>query len=158
MSGVQAAGRLVCPECGHDAKRNRNLLKARPRWRVVVISVLIGLMSLYSMQVKWIVRDGWRGVLPTTVMIAAMLVPPDSWIGDKGSNGDDASLVRRLDQSRGWEWQRRWALRRACTHLEHLQDIPDLRRTERFILQVDPKQTGLPVRVLSTAVKYLASS
>jgi len=60
---------LACSECGYTAKRERKLYKARKRWRLVWLAIVL-LLGSYGLRVTPTVRDrGWPAVVPTTVLI-----------------------------------------------------------------------------------------
>src|SRR5262245_46988698 len=68
MSGVPG---LKCPECGRHARAERSLFKTRRRWRVacLIVPLLVGSWLLRC--APRIGRDGWKGAIPTTLLVVA---------------------------------------------------------------------------------------
>jgi hypothetical protein len=64
---------LRCSECGYTAKRERTLLKAKRRWGVAALGVLL-LVGSYAAHVTPAVQDrGWPAAVPMAVKI--LLIP-----------------------------------------------------------------------------------
>ncbi|MCK4872176.1 MAG: hypothetical protein KAS72_05590 [Phycisphaerales bacterium] len=113
----------TCSECGFTAKRERQLFKARRRWRWAAVAVLLMGIGWGGGVYPKARRDGWRSVVPTTVLIAALpwLDPPRNqqrsvqWLLPP-----QPSLLNELDdraapQNQLWDWQWRWLIDRAYT-------------------------------------------
>jgi hypothetical protein len=111
MSG----GGPVCPECGRRIASPARLSRRRRWWRLVSIAalglvvVVPGLMSVPRVQ-----RAGWRGLVPTTVLIAGLPWLPDMLVVSDGlARGTLRDRMRSPDRCM-WEWQHRWARARAA--------------------------------------------
>lgn len=61
-----------CSECGYVVKRERKLYKARRRWKLAFLGMLL-LVGAYALKVTPAVKDrGWVAAVPTTVLILAL--------------------------------------------------------------------------------------
>jgi hypothetical protein len=94
---------LVCPECGHDARRDVRLFKSRRRKRYIAAS-FVPLLAGGIVYGFWLADNGrWLKTMPTPVLIAAT-----PWLsGDLRMGGE---LAERIDRSRVKflpAWQRR---------------------------------------------------
>lgn len=110
MSG----GGHACPECGRRIASPAALLRRRRWWRLVSIAAL-GLVVVVPglMGVPRVQREGWRGLVPTTVMIAGLPWLPDTLVADDGRMR--GTLRDRMGQHDMWSWQHRWVRARATT-------------------------------------------
>lgn len=62
---------LKCPECGHAVRRERALGRTRRKWRVAAAAVVVLLVPAYlAANGPRIVKQGWRGAVPTLALIA----------------------------------------------------------------------------------------
>ena len=132
---VRDDAKRTCPECGRVTLGRKRLFKTRRRWRwltVAVVTVLVSLYVVYTM--PRVRRDGWRGYVPTWILIAA--------VGDFDStDATTAALISRLqgDWIAPWDWRR--AIRREAVLLPHdLDDVVLFRSTW-------PTDTPLRVRI-----------
>ncbi len=108
MAGVPG---LRCPECGCDAKREKRLTRTRRRkwWAgFAVVSMVVGFVVH---RVPEVAAHGWRGSVPTTVLILALpWLPspePDLFVPMEPSLYSEL-VAERLHQPSMWNWQRRW--------------------------------------------------
>ncbi len=113
MSGVPG---MMCPECGRDVKRERAFLRTRRHWARAVLGALIIATGLGVGVVPKAVKDGWRSILPTSIVI--LMVDSDDQAFGRFVLGAgplppwEKELARRVSESDMAEWQRRWLLRR----------------------------------------------
>lgn len=116
MSG----SKLVCPECGHDAKVVKRLYRPRRRKRGLIGAAAL-LVLAYGVWIAPRVREGGPvAAVPTWVLIAGLPWWPD-WltIEDRGNYEEDWTLSGRFLYDRMWgieEWalrhRARWAIKR----------------------------------------------
>ncbi|MCK4872175.1 MAG: hypothetical protein KAS72_05585 [Phycisphaerales bacterium] len=116
----------TCSECGFTAKRERQLFKARRRWRWVAVALLLIAIGWGGGVYPKARRDGWRSVVPTTVLIAALpwLDEPETPIeggltrvGPQGATklrSLHSELTCRAKDDLLWDWQWHWLARRSC--------------------------------------------
>ncbi|MCK4871273.1 MAG: hypothetical protein KAS72_00965 [Phycisphaerales bacterium] len=118
----------TCSECGFTDKREHQLFKARRRWRWVAVAVLLMGIGWGGGAYPKIKRDGWRSVVPTTVLIAALpWLDEPRWVARPApmpfiGAGPTlrpmsfcAELGRRAMNDSLWDWQWQWLIDRACT-------------------------------------------
>lgn len=110
MSHASEVDPLRCPECGHQVKRERRLLKTRRKWCWAAVGVV--LIAGMWVAGKWpdVRADGWNALVPNTTLILAM-----PYIDSLEIMG---LLSRRLtdypeDKQALWQWQWR-LLRKQC--------------------------------------------
>jgi len=104
---VEGADVLRCPECGHRAKRERQLLATRPRWRLFAVGVLMVLVAMIWISYPRFQRDGWMTYAPDTVLILAMSPDADSWAA-RALHGRLTRPADKFNENRMWDWQ--WRL------------------------------------------------
>ena len=125
---------LRCSECGREVKRERTLFRAKRRWGLAALGLVL-LLGSHAWRVTPEVRDrGWVAAVPTTVMIAGLpwLEIPDLTIAPApppGSEESWQSLIRkalfeeltdkRMVHQTMPAWQRRWLFRRAVATTEY---------------------------------------
>jgi hypothetical protein len=113
MKGVPG---LKCPECGREAKRERRLGKTRRRWRWAATGLLMLLAGGAGAIGPRVKRDGWMGLVPTTVVIL-MLPQAAEDVGNikvltRSQNPFAEEMCRRVASRGMWDWQWRWAITR----------------------------------------------
>jgi hypothetical protein len=113
---------LRCSECGHQARRERRLFRARRRWRFAVLGLAM-IVGGYALRVTPAVKQrGWVAAVPTTAIIAAL-----PWMDDL-CNTTPALRAQRKYTTRQilcaelynarakpfqmWRWQRSWLANR----------------------------------------------
>lgn len=64
---------LRCPECGHEARHERGLMRTRRRWRVVAISLLMMVVALGAGVVPVAHRSGWASLLPESALVRSLM-------------------------------------------------------------------------------------
>ncbi|MBX3321485.1 MAG: hypothetical protein KF757_00700 [Phycisphaeraceae bacterium] len=98
MEGIPAAanGSIVCPECGRQHARARQLLYTRRRWVMAALSLGLVSISWYALAFHWRFRErGWMGYVPTTVLVV-LPQSADAWYKAGGYKGSTAPLTREL--------------------------------------------------------------
>ncbi len=96
MAGLE--GRLVCPECGRNARKARRLSKTRRRWRIAIPCLLAAILFPTWLRPAIDRRDeGWSALLPTTGLIVAY-----RWTPKRDHFVNDTLFARRADLR---EWQ-----------------------------------------------------
>ncbi len=127
MSGV--AG-LKCPECGHEARHARKLLKTRRRWRRAVLGALMIALAVVGAVGEPMIRHGAAKGAPTWALIAA-LPRLDRYEGMR-------ELQRRSESGSMRQWEYRWL--RASVRRELERDSAPTNRMYLFrILEADIK-------------------
>src|SRR5262245_34729523 len=63
---------LVCSECGHAAKRERRLFKARRRWRLAGVALLMWIGGYALSVTPDFKQRGWIAAVPTKALILSM--------------------------------------------------------------------------------------
>lgn len=121
------AGRMTCPECGHEAKGAADLLRTRRRWGLIAAGAAILVAGMGVPRFEAVRAGGIKGAVPTTLMIAAVWVLPDSWIDDP-KRDDPFTLAGRLIGDRGWAWQRAWLESRVEAEVKAPTSIARLER------------------------------
>lgn len=99
LAGVN--GRL-CPECGHEAKSERELGRSRRSGRMLILAAIVLLSGPISSRVNMTLRYGAWGLVPTTAMIVAWEWMPQELLV---SDGVDGSLHQRLENKELARWQ-----------------------------------------------------
>ncbi len=105
LRGAAGETVLICPECGHDAGSERRLYRARRRRWTMRVGVMLALIGWFGQTVPRGLREGWLGLVPTTVLIAGAEWLPTSWY-ERSPSPFSGLMDMRLDQ--GWGWQGRW--------------------------------------------------
>lgn len=111
---------LTCPECGKQSEAERALHRTRAKRPIIIVG--FALLSLIAVvQRTPTVREcGWRGWIPTSVLIAGFEWLPESLVvGDAPARPmgflqgqAELHIKERLSDDEG-HWQRRWLLWRA---------------------------------------------
>lgn len=93
MQGVQGSR---CPECGHETKRERDLLKPRRRWRFAMLASLL----LAALPALFITREfrqhGWYWLLPRYKIVSETQIAGWRVIRLDPRNPDDFEAGRLL--------------------------------------------------------------
>ncbi len=128
----------TCAECGHTAKRERQLFKTKRRWRLAVPSAAL----LCASYVLWIMprarQDGWLAVLPTPIVIAAMPYEPTLSVKELRSRW--LAAVQDGNASNLTRWEFRLAISRAKTLLDARFPLRQRADMLQFILWIDDDQ------------------
>ena len=66
-----ATAGLKCPECGREAKTEKQLHRSNRRWRFVVVGLVMMLAAYPVARVPRVQKDGIAGLLPRIVILAA---------------------------------------------------------------------------------------
>ncbi|MEZ6241887.1 MAG: hypothetical protein R3B57_02490 [Phycisphaerales bacterium] len=171
MEGV--AGRR-CPECGREVKDQRALYRPRRRRGQIAVACVIALAGITSTRIEPIVRHGWRGVFPTTLLIAGYEWLPETLVVDDrvGSAPRPWCLEDRHATSQGmWRWQEAWLEQRASRMLRRASDPTGVARSYwlvdadsnaevalaatsavvRLMLREDPRQRAAAVELYATS-------
>lgn len=111
MSNAPAEARLRCPECGREARRERQLFKTPRRWRWAAASLLIFIAAAYLGVQPKVRQDGWTSVMPTTLIIIGLWSPDPEWAMDalqERSSQDRWLSIYMADADSLARWQWRW--------------------------------------------------
>lgn len=108
LSGTKG---LLCPECGHEAGSERRLYRTRRSRITIAIAVLPLLVVPVVMRVMYAWKVGWVGLVPTTVMVVAWDVLPESVVGSPmvwwgGPQRERGTLFERIEDRHVAGWQR----------------------------------------------------
>lgn len=126
MDAVASTGKLICPECGHDARTAARLLKTQRSWKTVVIAGGLALVAAFTPRAALVQRDGWKALVPTTFMISAVWRLPDSWVVDASGN-DRGTLEARIERG-AHEWQKSWLDSKTRDEIKHPTSMSHLDR------------------------------
>lgn len=133
----------TCPECGRVVQGQRQLLKTQRRWRWLMVAVVTILVSSYVVYtLPRVKRDGWRGYVPTWVLIAAV----DDY---DSTDATTTALISRLQ----WDWIAPWDRHRAVRREAVL--LPD--DLDDVVLYRSTWPTGTPLRVTFAYKPWLGS-
>jgi hypothetical protein len=112
MSGAQ--GERRCSECGHEARRVRDLYRARRRRTTAAAGVALVVLSVVPYEYPRVRSGGWVAAVPTTAMIAGLPWLPEEAASQFKGRGSSYSLLARVQQRSLWGWQRmvlKWRVR-----------------------------------------------
>ncbi len=126
-----AAG-LRCTECGHTSRWEGHLHAPVRSRRLAKLTVLAALLVLPFLRLESIRGGGWRGAVPTTVLVLAYPLMPEALITDRPRAGIPvpASLVNRREEL--VPWQRSVAGFWVGRDVERARDPEQIRRSLRF--------------------------
>jgi len=100
---------MTCSECGHTAKRERQLFKTRRRKRWVLAALLVWLGSYFAFRVPAMQQRGWVAAVPTTalVIIAPRLKPscPGGFQAQREALAKEIGHRAAVDALGDWHWQ-----------------------------------------------------
>src|SRR5688572_22211642 len=133
---MEGAPTLTCPECGHDARRERRLLVTRRRWRSAFAGFIFTMIAAGLGSAPIIRHSAWRESVPDWVLVTIWPVSPDAWIAAKvdvlgAPSGMLAELVTRIEKDELSDWSAAWwtdRLKKALKRRDRL-DIQDLEAT-----------------------------
>ncbi|MFZ4575592.1 MAG: hypothetical protein ACOYN0_14435 [Phycisphaerales bacterium] len=100
-----------CPECGRVHRSERELRRTRRSWRLGAVGMGVLLLSSVVLNGARIVRGGWVGAIPTTVLIAAFEWLPNEVVRRGHPSGE--TLADRVLRAETYAWQKTWLLARA---------------------------------------------
>jgi hypothetical protein len=66
---LDAVAGLRCPECGRQARRERQLLKTRRRWRPAALGLALLLIAGGLALAPEVLRHGWAGAVPSALLV-----------------------------------------------------------------------------------------
>ncbi len=70
---------LTCPECGREITRAKDLHRRRRRPRHALAAIGLLLVGYAFIATPRVQATGWRGVVPTTVLVVALPWLPQAW-------------------------------------------------------------------------------
>lgn len=99
----------VCPECGRPARGEADLARTRRSKGLMWLGAVLLLVAMPVWYGWRVVKNGWRGLIPTTVLIAGLEYLPNSlvtspWVGPATKD----SLQTRLYNGEMAAWQKAW--------------------------------------------------
>ncbi len=71
---------FVCPECGHDARRQRNLHRTRRHGGRVMLGALLVVSGLSLGAVPTVQEQGWSALIPTTGLMLVLPWTDNEWV------------------------------------------------------------------------------
>jgi hypothetical protein len=135
---MSATSGLRCPECGREARREREFARTRRRWRWAAAGMLCLLLGAGAALAPAARSGAWHRWLPNTAVIALPGRVHDKWVYDE--------LHRRVENSPSfnpahgpnplWEWQWRMLTHR-CGAASRDEDDPVLRREALALMLLD---------------------
>lgn len=88
---------MPCPECGHEIKNERQLLRTRrPRWAFMLAAVFVAVGLGGVLMNQRYSNQGLVGFIPDSLLLAMRDRIPASWIYDTGGNYSGGSLRARM--------------------------------------------------------------
>jgi hypothetical protein len=155
---IMLASNATCPECGRQAKGERDLLRTRGSRGMVWLGLVMVAMSYAPVGLSNVRAMGVRGMFPTTVLIAAYGWVPDEWIGATGGRGlktVQGGLVSRIfARNPPWRWQLNWYQEKVDGRFVAADSIAD---ANRLLGQAYTwSETGFPAHLVDDAVRDLS--
>jgi hypothetical protein len=148
------ASDATCPECGRQAKGERDLLRTRGSRGMVWLGLGMVVMSYAPVGLSNARAMGVRGVIPTTVLIAGYEWLPDAIIEPRGAAGAGftGTLVERMNGrwARVWEWQDRWFRRKVERRLRRADSLEEACRVS---MHSGVWYTACPAQLIETALR-----
>lgn len=89
---------VVCSECGKRMESEKQLLRTRRRWWVVVVS---GLLAIAAGVLPRVLADGWWGLVPTRAVVMMMPFMDEGGTGTNRVRPAYDELRRRMGMGRG---------------------------------------------------------
>ncbi len=127
---------FVCPECGHDARRQRNLLRTRRYRTKALLGALLIMCGTTLAVLPRVQEQGWTALIPTTALMIIMPWTDNQWFLDEADarvNASNPEWFRRHNREIS-EYGRFFAHRCAAiidagrpTRLRAVQLISDMR-------------------------------
>ncbi len=71
---------FVCPECGHDAARPRNLYRTRRHGARVLLGALLIVSGLSLGAVPTVQEQGWSALIPTSALMLVLPWTDNPWV------------------------------------------------------------------------------
>jgi hypothetical protein len=161
MGGIATAR---CPECGSEAKRERDLLRTRRRWRWIAAGILLMGASFAAGAINIVRTRGWMGLVPSTALIC-MPIEHDALVGAntvpielKGRGLITATLGLRIRLEEVWEWQCRvvaWRLERSWERRGmRIKDGGDAQLLERLdAIRIDLSSERISIQELLGTIR-----
>ena len=153
---IMLASDATCPECGRKAKGERDLLRTRGSRGMVWLGAVMMLAAYAPIAFANAKTMGWRGVIPTTVLIAGYEWLPDALIEPRGAAGAVATgtLVERMGMTgrgpRAWEWQHQWFHSKVERRLRRVESVDEAFRVS---MHSGAWYTAFPAQVIGTALR-----
>jgi hypothetical protein len=151
---IMLASDATCPECGRQAKGERDLLRTRGSRGMVWLGLGMVVMSYAPVGLSNARAMGVRGVIPTTVLIAGYEWLPDAIIEPRGAAGAGftGTLVERMNGrwARVWEWQDRWFRRKVERRLRRADSLEEACRVS---MHSGVWYTACPAQLIETALR-----
>lgn len=113
---MEGLGGDMCPECGTAIRNEAELLRTRrSAWMAVLAAVML-FGGLAVMRIPAVLTGGWRGAVPTTVLIAGVDWLPDILIADSPlyQAPSRGTLAARTQSGEMAPWQHRWLARKSA--------------------------------------------
>lgn len=146
MSGIAGT---VCPECGHDARREKRLFKGRLLRKWATVAVLLGAASYASLRMPDLRAAGWMSLVPTTIVVLYAPAKPSPVSGSTAitfSEHCESALLGRFTSGRFWRWQSSLYIRRCIAAMDSHPDtwvrLPEQWPRDQA-LRVDPRCASL---------------
>lgn len=129
-----------CPECGYTSDSDRAWYHPRRRLRTAGVAAILVVLSLALFSTPRVLRVGWAGAIPTTVLIAFLPWLPDRLLDPRFNvSANFGALSHRVGMDELWEWQERWLRRRAAGLVAGAPAVDTLLRTTPFLNPNDIK-------------------
>lgn len=110
MSG---SARALCPECGNEARTERQLYRTRRKHGLIWVALLIVLSTYVTFRAPRARTTSLFAFVPTSLLIATFEYWPDELILNRIPGASTASLLNRVDEEELFGWQRAWLSWRA---------------------------------------------
>jgi hypothetical protein len=117
---MSATAGLRCPECGREARRERDLFRTRRRWSLALAGLVVAVAGALVVARPWLSSGKWHQYLPDTVLIALVGRVHDKWVYDEIGErcGAGLTLERLVPPDHFWDWQWRMLARRCGDAVE----------------------------------------
>ena len=76
---ANAAGPWVCPECGKQLHREKQLRRVRQRWRHAPVGVVLLAGGLAALRTPAVLKHGWPAAVPDLVLAKFGVIEKDEW-------------------------------------------------------------------------------
>lgn len=152
--GVRAVSRSrERAQPGNGPASDRAGYSSGRRWRALAGAGLTVVLALGLLSTPRVLRTGWAGAVPTSVLIAGLPRLPERLIGSQASVPfDPGSLRRRLSREELWSWQVRWLHRRARDLASDPPSADALLRAVPFVDKRDVKAVATALMVCQAAL------
>ncbi|MCH7547586.1 MAG: HEAT repeat domain-containing protein [Planctomycetes bacterium] len=126
MSGTES---LRCPECGRAAKTEKSFYKARRRWRLTLLGVMLMFAGLGLGWGRQIQQLGLIRATPATVLVVLMpYLEDNAWRGE---------LLRRAERGVLRKWEYRLFVDRCVGILESSEDTGLLKEAAHILARIE---------------------